>query len=164
MAELDLTAAEPRVVSHIQQPEGSSLCGHCCVAMALGIELDEAIKRIGHRRGVRNYEVVKALGRACRSTASEPLRRGMETTVRPPAPSVIRVKELAGRGRRHHVVLFALDGKVYDPAWPKPAPTFLEWHEHLRAMGWRMVSFFRLTRAGRSICESPEKEPQCPST
>ncbi len=122
-----------RLFRHIQQPAGSKLCGHSCVAMALGISLDEAVKLIGHKKGVRNYELIRALGhRAATKKAVSPKKLT--------APCLIRVK---GEKRRHHVVLYE-DKMVYDPAYSSPAPTFVEWETFLKAIGWRVVSVFPL--------------------
>jgi len=45
----------------IMQPEGSNLCGQACVAMLLGISLDESIKLIGKRGKTRTRDLVTAL-------------------------------------------------------------------------------------------------------
>lgn len=43
----------------VKQPTGSKLCGHCCLATALGISLNDAIKKVGHRNGTRSKELTK---------------------------------------------------------------------------------------------------------
>ena len=128
--------------THIQQPEGSKVCGAACVAMALGLTLDAAIARIGHRRGVRNREIIAALGERAASAKAQ-LWRGPESL---PPECIVRVK---GQKRRHHVALVAA-GKVYDPAYTKLAPSVGEWLDHVvRRMGWRPVSFFPLQEVSR---------------
>lgn len=118
---------------HIQQPEGSSLCGHACVAMALGIELAEAVKLIGHKKGVHNHEVIRALGHRAATRRSCPPTKLAD-------PCIIRVK---GNKHRHHLVLYQ-DEMVYDPAYSAPAPSFVEWENFVKAIGWRIVSVFPL--------------------
>lgn len=44
-----------------RQPAGSSLCGHCCVAMTAGVSVHKAVETIGHRKGTRWPDVIKAL-------------------------------------------------------------------------------------------------------
>ena len=46
---------------HIQQPPGSSICGHCCVAMVLGVRVDKVIQEIGHKHGTKAKELVGVL-------------------------------------------------------------------------------------------------------
>jgi hypothetical protein len=118
---------------HIQQPEGSSLCGHSCIAMALGLTLDQAVELIGHKRGVRNHEVIRALG-------SRALTRKSVSPNRLTDPCLIRIK---GPTARWHLVLYQ-DQKVYDPAYSVPAPTLAEWEQFLKQTGWRIVSVFPL--------------------
>lgn len=44
----------------VKQPmTANHLCGHCCLATALGITLDEAIEKIGHRKGTKTKEITK---------------------------------------------------------------------------------------------------------
>lgn len=45
----------------ILQPPQSYLCGHCCVAMVAGVTLAQAIGTIGHLKGTKTKEIVKAL-------------------------------------------------------------------------------------------------------
>lgn len=45
----------------VAQPEGSKQCGHACVAMLTGESLEKCIEVIGHTRGTRTKEIVKAL-------------------------------------------------------------------------------------------------------
>jgi hypothetical protein len=118
-------------IEHLQQPEGSNLCAHCCVAMALGLTLDEAIARVGHKHGTRNHELVRALGTIGKF---QPGRHFTD-------PSIVRVK---GEKSRRHVALVA-GGKVYDPAYSKPAPSIADWVTFVEnCAGWRIVSHFKL--------------------
>lgn len=120
---------------HVQQPIGSSLCGHSCVAMALGMSLDEAIGLVGHRRGMRNHELVKALGGAAL------FQRSVRAVGPPFDPSVMRVK---GPRSRWHLVLYR-GGAVYDPGLSFPIPSLAMWEDLMvKQRGWRIVSFFPL--------------------
>lgn len=99
----------PRV---IRQPEGSSLCGQACVAMAAGVSLDRAIKVVGHEGGTTTAEVREALrdlGVGC----ADKLRRISRQRPHPPKRAVLAVKGI--RNWRWHWVL-TWDGEIYDPA------------------------------------------------
>lgn len=128
-------------VTHIQQPAGSALCGHSCIAMVLGISLDDSIKLVGHRHGVRNHEIIRALGGRCETKRSVSYRSG--STI--PDPSIIRVK---GQKSRHHVALYS-GGQVYDPAFAKEAPSLSEWIKFVEEqVRFRIVSVFPLLAEG----------------
>jgi hypothetical protein len=43
------------------QPEGSRVCGHCCVAMITGASLSDVYAIIGHRHGTSSREIAHAL-------------------------------------------------------------------------------------------------------
>ncbi len=43
----------------MKQPSGSKLCGQVCLALILGISLDESIKLVGHRHGTSTKELTK---------------------------------------------------------------------------------------------------------
>lgn len=51
-----------RVAHHQYQGEGTRLCGQACVAMALGVSLEDSIRLIGHSHGTRTKELTAALG------------------------------------------------------------------------------------------------------
>lgn len=103
-------------MTHIHQPEDSSLCGQCCVAMAAGVTLDRACQVIGHRRGTVTREIVRSLrelGIQC-ADRCHPMKRNI-----PVLPQRGLVVLHAPRGNRWHWML-TWDGKMYDPAgrWP----------------------------------------------
>lgn len=84
------------------QPPNSSICGHCCLAVILGIPLQDAINLIGHERGTKTRELTRHFphGRMKRGIAF----RYALCICRP-------------RGRRRgnwHWVLH-IDGKIYCP-------------------------------------------------
>lgn len=50
------------MIRHVPQPSGSKVCGQACIAMVLGISLDDAVKLVGHARATRTKEISAALG------------------------------------------------------------------------------------------------------
>jgi hypothetical protein len=106
----------PIALDHIHQPPGSSLCGHCCVAMVLGITLEETIKRIGYVRGTKAKELALVLrigGVACKS-------RRIRYTPRKALPkrALLALSRRSNRRKFHWVLLW--DGWVYDPEFCAP--------------------------------------------
>lgn len=93
--------------THIEQPTESHLCGQACVAMCLGITLDEAIERIGHNRSTRTREIVTALG----AVAAE---RRLVARRAEPEDALLKVT-WAGRPRRSHWVI-RRGCTIHDPA------------------------------------------------
>jgi hypothetical protein len=122
--------------------------------MALGIGLEDAIGRIGHRRGVRNKEMVSALGGRSASCRFVPLRGNGA-----PRDSILRVR---GPGGRHHLVYLAPDGRLHDPGISVAAPNVQTWLEWLSELGWRPVSYLPLRSLPSSISasESVSKGPE----
>lgn len=90
---------------------------------------------VGHKRGMRNYEVVRALGdRAATSRSVQPKDPVQD-------PSIMRIRN----GGRWHLVLYS-GGRVYDPGLPGPSPDFETWKDYIVSKrGWRIVSVFPLT-------------------
>lgn len=102
--------------------------------MVKRISLSEAIEIIGHEKGVRNYEVVKALGK------SGKFKRATKDLKKLPDICLLRIRWEPGR--KHHIVLKS--GKIYDPLYEKPAPNFQKWYEFIKKHGGRVVSYFEL--------------------
>ncbi len=125
------------MTEHVLQPEGSMVCGSACVAMALGIPLEEAVSRMGHRRGVRNREMVAALGGRAAARRFVPWPGVPDV----PPDSVVRTK---GPKSRHHLVYLAPDGRLHDPGISVPAPSLSVWADWLSELGWRPVSYLPL--------------------
>lgn len=106
----------------ITQPEGSSLCGQCCIAMAAGVSLKRATDAIGHNGGTRTSEVVKALrklGIDCADRMVRPSRK------RPNIPqrAFLAIHRLPNEDEKRKAKwhwLLQWDGKIYDPSeqWP----------------------------------------------
>lgn len=79
------------------------------------ISLEAVIQLVGHKRGMRNREVVAALADCAGSSRAINLSRFS----RLPEPSILRVRW--GTTLRHHNVLLRW-GKVYDPENDGPIP------------------------------------------
>lgn len=104
----------------ILQPEGSSLCGQCCVAMAAGVSLKRAKTAVGHERGTHTSEVVAAL-RILGVSCADRLRRVRRANPVLPQRAIIAIHRPASEdrnGRAHWMLHW--DGKVFDPGgrWP----------------------------------------------
>lgn len=125
--------AGPRNLRLIRQPEGSSLCGQCCLAMAAGVPLETALRAIGHRRasGTTTADLVAGLARLGISSQSRCRRISRATPAYPPR-SLLVVRN--GTGKRYHWMLH-WDGIIYDPSgrWPD--------YE-----GWRITSYLEIHR------------------
>lgn len=93
----------------IRQPRRSRLCGHCCVAMALAISLDEAVRLIGHRHGTKADELRKALA----SRGVSVLPTSLTAYAALPQRAIIRLT-IPRRRNWHWMLLW--DGMTYDPS------------------------------------------------
>lgn len=108
-------------MKHVIQPEGSSICGHCCVAMAAGVSLTRAIDLIGHERGTKTSEIVIAL-RLLGVPCDSKLKRVCRKRPHLPKRAVVAIHrpyvEGKHRGRWHWMLTW--DGTIYDPgnSWP----------------------------------------------
>jgi hypothetical protein len=97
----------------IRQPRGSSLCGHCVVAMAAGVSLKRVIEVVGHERATRTKELVKALrefGVAVRSD-----RRVRFTDAAALPRRCVLYLKLQGKTRAWGHYVLRWDGRDYDP-------------------------------------------------
>lgn len=127
-------------IKPVLQPDGSSLCGQACVAMAAGVSLKRAIEAVGHekKRGTYTREVIAALrsldiqcADACRKVSRKrPVlpRRGLVVIHRP---------KLEGRRRSNQWHwLLTWDGKIYDPSgW--------EWPDGYK--DWKITSYLEIS-------------------
>lgn len=103
-------------MNRIQQPEGSSLCGQACVAMAAGVSLDRAIEVIGHSHGTYTRDVIaglRSLGIGCGDRLHRVSRK------LPVLPQRCIVAMHSPRRRLEHWML-SWDGEMFDPEgrWP----------------------------------------------
>ncbi len=120
------------MISLILQPQGSALCGQCCVAMAAGVPLEAAIAAVGHAkpRGTKTRELVAAL-RKLGVPAAERLKRTRKDLPVPPCPRAILRTERTVARRWHWLLHW--DGLTYDPAGRYPEYD-----------GWRITSYLEL--------------------
>lgn len=106
-------------MKHIRQPEGSSLCGQCCVAMAAGVSLDRSIEVIGHSKGTWTPEIVRAL-RKFGVVCEEKCRRvSLKSSI--PERAMLSIKVAGSKGGIHWALVW--DGLFYDPGRPEPSLT-----------------------------------------
>lgn len=103
---------------HLVQPS-SKTCGQTCVAMAAGIEIDDAIKLFGHRHGTHTKSVIRVLKKLGFDVSS----RLQRVTPYQPIPQrsicKMRFRRRDGKGWKngwHWVLLW--DGVLYDPLGP----------------------------------------------
>lgn len=106
----------------VAQPQGSSLCGQCCVAMAAGVSLTRAKEIIGHDSGTTTREVItalRALGLNCADRMVRPSRQRPNL----PARAILAIHRPKNpdekRLAKWHWML-TWDGVIYDPdnRWP----------------------------------------------
>lgn len=114
-------------VQLVRQPENSSLCGQCCIAMAAGVSLKAAVQAVGHSRnsGTSTREVIDALRRLGVGSA-ERCRRISRARPEYPPRAILVVRQ--NGNKRYHWVYYE-KGAFYDPEerWP-------------RYGGWRVTS------------------------
>lgn len=116
-------------MNRIQQPEGSSLCGQACVAMAAGVSLDRSIEIIGHSHGTWTRDVIRglrALGVGCADRLHRVSRK------MPVLPRRCLVAVQSPRRKLEHWML-SWDGVMLDPAGRWPA-----------LQGWTITSYLEI--------------------
>lgn len=98
----------------VQQPEKSSICGHCCIAMVTGHELEEVIQLMGHRHGTQTRELHRVLRDLGYST--DPYLTKIKTTFTTRFPDIAILK-ITYDWRKHsgHWVYYE-HGLVYCPS------------------------------------------------
>jgi hypothetical protein len=103
------------------RPPRSNLCGQTCIAMLLGISIDDALKLIGKRGCTRTRDLVKAL----RSQGFTCPDRAQRCDRDHPIPyDCIMKYSWRGRSKGHWVL--RVGGVEYDPdglPWPTPGGT-----------------------------------------
>lgn len=108
----------------ILQPDGSSLCGQCCVAMAAGVGLSSVrVLLPEHLGGTTTRALVgalRSLGVNCADRLKN-ISKSKHTWPKRAILSVMRPEEPEmGRKRKDHWLL-AWDGEILDPGgrWPE---------------------------------------------
>jgi hypothetical protein len=114
------------MLQHIQQPEGSSLCGQTCVAMAAEVSLERSIEVFGSRGGTRTKQVVKALRELGIATVGDKLIR-RKPDEKAPNYGIIKIlfERLEPDGKIHEWSHWALmwGGILHDPGEATPGVT-----------------------------------------
>lgn len=132
--------------SHIQQPAGSSLCGHCCIAMVLGVTLEQAIAIVGTKGALRNKQVAAAVRSRLVNENWRLDHWRLDQNFK--GRCLIRIRWPVEPGRkhpRHHLVLLA-HGQVFDPLYALPSPTYAAWHDFtVKQHGARLISWLPIT-------------------
>lgn len=100
---------------------GPTTCGQACVAMLLGISLDDAITRVGHDGITDDMELLSAIGSESSFTEG------------PPPPDVVALqKHRDPNSDREHWTL-CWKGRILDPAcigkrlWPVAKHAVIDW-------------------------------------
>lgn len=97
----------------IFQPPGSKLCGHACVAMVAGVNLERAIEVITHEKSTKTKEIIWAL--RVLGVRVHKLKRG-----NPPKGSVSIAKAWESHRKKWqgwHWVVIDKNGNMLDPTW-----------------------------------------------
>lgn len=111
------------MIELIQQPKGSALCGHCCVAMLAQVSLHHVIAVVGHKHGTTTRELTRALsyfGYACGkrlTSAPRTLRQRLTKLDR------ALLKLSFDQDRNWHWLAW-IDGGIYEPNAGKVFRTF----------------------------------------
>lgn len=117
------------MIVHIIQPVLSHLTGQCCVAMALGLTLEEAIELCRTEQQLTNAGLILALGEA----VVRPCFYRGSAGLRFQARAIARLTTDL-RGQRSRFVL--IDQKVvYDPTRLFSMP-WAEWDRKWKITGW----------------------------
>lgn len=118
------------MIDLVRQPEGTSLCGQCCVAMAAKVSLKDAVEAVGHdkKRGTHTHEIVAALRRLGVGCADK-LRRVSRSKPILPKRAIVVITN--GNTKWHWMLVW--DGSVHDPEsrWPDYC-------------GWRISSYLEI--------------------
>lgn len=103
---------------HIEyQPKGSKVCGQYCIAIVAGIEINEAIKLVGHQH-VNHGTRIKHIVSAFEKLGYKPARRlkRFYYMKQLPSPCMFVVTWEKSKGGGSHWMAFK-DGVVYCPVY-----------------------------------------------
>ena len=103
---------------HIIQPEGSSLCGQCCVAMAANVSVRSVVEILGEG-GTTTGELVLALRYFGLSCADRAKRISKRLPIIPPKAlvTIARDKEESQGRKGEGALAFELERGDYGPGW-----------------------------------------------
>lgn len=121
----------------ILQPENSSVCGQACVAMVLGITLDESIALFKSRGQTRTKKLLAVL-RSQNIQCGNKLERVVPGS-EPPSRCIVKILWTGKKKPPGHWML-RWDGSLYDPILGKD-PSFYRVYTDM----YRMTSFLRIS-------------------
>jgi hypothetical protein len=128
------------MIEHIRQPGGSKVCGHSCLAMILGIPLEQAIGLIGHRHGTRTRELLKHLG----TRALDSRLRVITKKLILPDFALLKVR-WADITFGHYVL--KIHKLVHDPELPIGVP-IEDWNLWIISMHGKVTSYLPVSHCG----------------
>lgn len=100
------------MVKMVKQPDGSSICGQCCVAMATGRAIKNVIKVFGHSHATRTKELHKALSKLGVNSDNKLTRNYAKTPI--PENCILKITYDSRKHSGHWVYL--KKGICYDPS------------------------------------------------
>jgi len=125
------------MIELVIQPKGSSICGHCCVAMITGKPLETVIKVIGHQHGTRTKEIHKAFGAFGIKTPPKLTRFTNHSGL--PSLGVVKITYDWRKSSGHWMV-------IEYPVCYCPSGSILHWTEYLgKSPKGRLTSFLTIT-------------------
>jgi hypothetical protein len=98
----------------VRQPDGSRICGQCCVAMVARVNIGYAIEAVGKRASTRSADIRRGLANLNIRHSTEPRLVSRPQYRELPARCIATCHVPYSR-RTHWVVLW--DGVVYDPVY-----------------------------------------------
>lgn len=123
----------------VQQPDASTICGQCCVAMLTGASLSKVINLVGHRHGTKTKELTKVL-RRLGYDCPDRLRhaKDLEQALRKVERALVKITW--EQTRAWHWVAWA-EELIFDPGSESPLGNF----ELYRYLGGRATSYLEIS-------------------
>jgi hypothetical protein len=137
---------------HLRQPKGSSLCGQTCVAMYLGITLEESVFWFnGKRSGTRTSQLCYVLRHQGVDIPLDSKLKVIYRGVKLPETGILKItwKPPGKKINQGHWIL-KVGNVVYDPELDGPVPidSYLDW---LPLVHGKVTSFLKLPNIDRSV-------------
>jgi hypothetical protein len=98
-------------VNLVMQEDGSSICGHCCVAMATNTDIETVIELFGHEHSTRTKELHSVLKKLNVKADQKLTRKNSKNDL--PNNCIIKIT-YDWRKNYGHWIYFN-NGKCYDP-------------------------------------------------
>ena len=98
---------------HLQQPQDSKLCGQCCVAMLLDVEISKAIALVGHAGPTSPDQLIRAIRKGGRNCDPSLI------VGRPRGTCLVKLNRPGRRSGNFHWVVYDR-GVWHDPGQPAP--------------------------------------------